>query len=92
MSKKEREIKAKIDWDELNDFWSCQYEDDYGQFFNTRTTSSNRFMKVYKEQLSLIQDIIKDSESYFETQVLKSEMTRKPESSRALKTGDHLAN
>ena len=78
MSKKEREIKAKIDWDELNDFWSCQYENDYGQFFNAQTQVSNRFIKIYKEQLSLIQDILEDSESYIETQVLKSEMARKP--------------
>ena len=42
MSKKEQDIKAKINWDELNDFWSCQYEEDYGQYFNTQTHASNR--------------------------------------------------
>ena len=34
MSKKELDIKTKINWNELNDFWSCQYEEDYGQYFN----------------------------------------------------------
>ena len=77
MPEKELDIKAKINWDELNDFWSCQYEDDYGHFFNTLIPASNRFMKVYKEQLSLIRDIVKDSESYIETQVLNIEITRK---------------
>ena len=42
MSKKEQDIKAKINWDELNDFWSCQYEEDYGQYFNNQTHASNR--------------------------------------------------
>ena len=42
MSKKEQDIKAKINWDELNDFWSCQYEEDYGQYFNTQIHASNR--------------------------------------------------
>jgi len=44
MSKKEQDIKAKINWDELYDFWSCQYEEDYGQYFNIQTHAhiSNR--------------------------------------------------
>jgi len=41
MSKKEQDIKATINWDELNDFWSYRYEEDYKQYFNTQTDISN---------------------------------------------------
>ncbi len=36
MSEKKPDIKTEMNWHELYDFWSCQYEADYGQFFSAQ--------------------------------------------------------
>ena len=60
MPKKEQDIKAKINWDELYDFWSCQYEEDYGQYFNTQTHTpvSNRVLSRLSSKLVIIDVVI----------------------------------
>ncbi len=55
MSKKEQDIKTKINWDELNDFWFCQYEEDYRQYFNTQTDISNRGLPANSNYRSGVQ-------------------------------------
>jgi Protein of unknown function (DUF2551) len=48
MSKKEQDIKTKINWDELNDFWFCQYEEDYRQYFNTHNVEESVEKRLLK--------------------------------------------
>lgn len=72
MPAKKRSIYAKIDWDELNYLWAYEYETDYGQFFSAKLPVNN-FTKIYKEQFFLIQDLVKELESYIKIPILKKE-------------------
>ena len=72
MPAKKQSINAKMDWDELDELWAYEYEADYGQFFSAQLPVNN-FTKVYKEQLLLIQDLVKDLETYIKTPLLKKE-------------------